>query len=256
MNRPHASTQHHRPAGTPAAAALPTRLAGIAIIVCAIASIVAVATDSMAEGKGALAVMQSMVRLQQPHQLVHVIAMLCLGGLMIGYTVFSQRLGLRRAPVMAGLIAYGMGTMLMFIATIIDGFISTDIAVAFVGKSPEAVQAGYWMIQALTGIVLVDIARVSWVLQSVAVVCWAIALLKQRGLHRAIGSLGLIVGALPAITVVMVGSNMTDMVVVGILLLQALWNVAAATLLLRDRASDSQAEVQHHRSEQCVANAA
>ncbi|MES2297461.1 MAG: hypothetical protein V4582_10480 [Pseudomonadota bacterium] len=233
MNRPAAlPSQPFPPADT-----LATRGAGIAIIVSAIVSIVAVAMDATPTGKDARSVMQSMIALQQSHQLVHVIAMLCLGGLMFGHTVLSQRLGLRRAPVTAALTAYGLGTVLMFMATILDGFISTDIAASFVGKSPEAVQAGYWMIQAIGGIALVDIAKVSWVLQSVAVLCWSVALLRQAGLQRAVGVIGLAAGALPAITVCVVGSNMTDNVVVGILLLQAVWNLAAATVLLRDRSA-------------------
>ncbi len=209
------------------------RLAGIVIIASAIASILAVAMDGMASGADALAILQSMVRLQQSHQNVHVVAMSCLGGLMFGFTVLSQRLGLQRAPVLAGLIAYGFGSMLMLIATVIDGFISTDIAAMFVGKSPEAVKVGYWMIQAASGGALVDLARVSWVFQSVAAVCWSLALLGQQGFARKAGMVGLVVGALPALAVAVVGANLTESVVVGILLLQAAWQLTAAAVLLR-----------------------
>ena len=209
-----------------------TRAAGIVIALSAIVSIVAVALDKTPSGSGALAIMKSMIEIQQSHQVIHMIAMTCLGGLMFGFTTFSQHLGLQRAPVRAGLIAYGFGTMLMLLATVIDGFISTDIALMFVDKSPEAVQAGFWMIDAM-GVVLVDIAKVAWVFQSVAVLFWASALLFEAGFKRAIGVVGLVAGALPAITVFMVGSNMTDQSVVGILVFQAVWNLAAATLLLR-----------------------
>src|SRR4051812_11074367 len=92
------------------------RLAGFVIVISAIASILAVALDSMASGADALAILQSMVKLQQSHQNVHIVAMACLGGLMFGFSVLSQRLGLQRAPVMAGLIAYGFGSMLMLVA--------------------------------------------------------------------------------------------------------------------------------------------
>jgi hypothetical protein len=80
---------------------------------------------------------------------------------MFGFTVLSQRLGLRRAPVLAALIAYGAGSMLMLVATVIDGFISTDMAALFVTGTPEAVRTGYWMIQAVAGVALTDIARVA-----------------------------------------------------------------------------------------------
>ena len=213
------------------------RNAGFVIIISALASIVAVAFDSMAQGSDPLAILQSMVRIRDSHQLVHIVAMACVGGLMFGFTVLSQRLGLRRAPVLAGLIAYGAGSMLMLIATVIDGFISTDIAALFVTGSPEAVRTGNWMIQAMAGVALTDIARVAWVCQSLAAVAWSLALLRDAGLARKVGMVGMVTGALPAVAVFVAGSRMTETVVVGILLVQAIWNLAAATYLVRDAKS-------------------
>lgn len=209
------------------------RIAGLVIILSAIASIVAVALDAGAQGSDALSVLQSMVKIRETHQNVHVVAMACLGGLMFGFTVLAQRLGLRRAPVLAGLIAYGAGSMLMLVATIIDGFISTDTAALFATKTTEGVRVGYWMIQTMAGVALTDIARVAWVCQSVAAVAWACALLREGGLARIAGMVGLVSGALPAIAVIAVGQHMTASVVVGILLVQAIWNLTAATYLMR-----------------------
>lgn len=209
------------------------RNAGLVIFLSAIASIVAVALDVGAQGSDPLSILQSMVKIRETHQFVHVVAMACIGGLMFGFTVLAQRLGLRRAPVLAGLIAYSAGSMLMLVATTIDGFISTDTAVLFATKTPEAVRVGYWMIQTMAGVALTDIARVAWVCQSVAAVAWAYALLRERGLARVLGLVGLVSGALPAIAVIAVGQHMTQSVVVGILLVQAIWNLTAATYLLR-----------------------
>jgi hypothetical protein len=209
------------------------RSAGLVIVLSAIASIVAVALDSGAQGSDPLSILQSMVKIRDAHQLVHIVAMACVGGLMFGFTVLSQRLGLRRGSVLAGLIAYAAGSMLMLVATIIDGFISTDTAALFAAKSPEAVRVGYWMIQAMAGVALTDIARVAWVCQSVAAVAWACAMLRESGFTRKLGMVGLVSGALPAIAVVAAGQRMTETVVVGILLVQAIWNLTAATYLLR-----------------------
>jgi hypothetical protein len=208
------------------------RSAGLIIVLSALASIAAVALDSGVQGSTPLSFLQSMVKIRDAHQLVHVAAMACIGGLMFGFTVLSQRLGLRRAPVLAGLIAYGAGSMLMLVATIIDGFIGTDLAALFVTGSPEAVRAGYWMIQAIAGVALTDIARVAWVCQSVAAVAWSLALLRDAGLARKVGMVGLVAGVLPGVAVIAVGSRMTQTVVVGVLLLQGIWNLAAAAYLL------------------------
>jgi hypothetical protein len=223
------------------------RSAGFAIALSAIASIVAVALDSSAQGSDPLSILQSMVRIREAHQLVHIVAMACVGGLMFGFTVLSQRLGLRRAPVLVGLIAYGAGSMLMLVATLIDGFISTDMAALFATKSPEAVRAGYWMIQAIAGVALTDIARVAWVCQSVAAVTWSLTLLRDLGLARKTGMVGLVSGALPAVAVVVAGSRMTEAVVVGILLVQAVWNLTAATYLLRGAKAPPEQKIWRNR---------
>lgn len=216
----------------PLEASADTRTAGFAIALSAIASIVFVALDEGARGKDALSIMQSMLDGQSMHQLVHVVAMACLGGFLYGYSVLSQRLGLHRTPVLIGLVSYALGTVLMLLATVIDGFVSTDAAAMFVGGKPAAVEQGFRIVNTLSGVLLPDLARVAWVLQSVAAMAWACALLRERGLPRAAGSVGLLAGALPAAIVFVVGSRMTDAVVVGILLAQAIWNLAAAAVLI------------------------
>jgi hypothetical protein len=210
-----------------------SRGAAIAILISAVASIIAVAMDSMAGGKDAVSIMQSMVQLQQSHLTVHMVAMASLCGFMYGYTVLSQRLGLRRGPVLAGLLAYAFGTMLMLIAATIDGLISTDLAAMFVTKAPEVAKTGYWIIQSAAGVALIDIARVSWVLQSVAALCWSVALLGTGGYARKAGMFGVLISWLPAAAVMTMGSSMTEMTVVAILLLQAVFNLTIVTVLFK-----------------------
>ena len=214
-----------------------SRTAGVTIALSAIASIVFVALDQGARGKDALSIMQSMVATQPMHQFVHVVAMACLTGFIYGYTVLSQRLGLNRTPVLVGLVSYGLGTVLMMLAAVIDGFVSTDAAAMFVGGAPAGVETGFQIVNALSGVLLPDLARVSWVLQSAAAVAWSVAMLRDRGMQRAVGCIGLLAGALPAVIVSVVGTHMTDAVVVGILLAQAIWNLAAAALLIRGNRS-------------------
>jgi hypothetical protein len=208
-----------------------TTAAGVVILLSAIASIAAVALDRMASGSDPLSILQSMVSIGPWHAGVHVVAQACIGGFMFGYSVLSRRLGLSRAPVLAGLIAYGSGSMLMLVATTIDGFIGPDIAALFATKSAEGVRVGYWLVQAIAGVALTDIARVAWVFQSVAALAWAWALLGEGGLARKLGMAGLVSGALPAVAVFAAGAHMTEGVVVGILLAQAAWNLTAAAYL-------------------------
>lgn len=213
------------------------RLAGLAILASAIVSTATVALDRGASGNNTQEILQSMVQIQSWHQNVHVVAMACICGLMYGYTVLSQRLDMRRPSVLIGLTTYALGSMLMLLGTILDGFISTGIAADFVNGTPEAQQAARWMIHVVESIALTDIARVAWVLQSVAAIAWAVALFRDAGTRRVVGCIGLIAGGLPAVLVIAAGSKMDLSVVVGTLLLQAIWNVAVGVLLLRERSS-------------------
>lgn len=216
-----------------------TRIAGAVLLVCAILPTIAVALDPSASGHTPLALLQSMVAIRQAHQYVHYVAMSCVAGLLYAYAVLSQQLGLRRTPVLAGLVCYSLGAALMLVATVIDGFISTDTAALFVAKSAEGQQMGYWLIQVIENVALTDIARISWIFESIAVVGWAMALIADGGFRRKIGALGLVAGLLPAVAVLVAGSQMDTTVVVGVLLLQAIWNIAAAVLLLRNKPAAS-----------------
>lgn len=226
---------HHHATAIPASGDV--RLAGFAVLASAIVSTATVALDRGVSGRSTLEILQSMVQIQSWHQNVHVVAMACICGLMYGFTVLSQWLDLRRAPVLFGLTTYALGSVLMFAATILDGFISTGIAANFVNGTPEAAQAARWMIQVVESIALTDIARVAWVLQSVAAIAWSLALLRDAGARRVVGCIGLVAGGLPAAMVIVAGAKMDLRVVVGTLLLQAVWNLAAGVLMLRERPS-------------------
>jgi hypothetical protein len=91
------------------------------------------------------------------------------------------------------------------------------------------------MIHVVESIALTDIARVAWVLQSVAAIAWSVALLRDAGMRRVVGCIGLVAGGLPAVMVIVAGAQMDLGVVVGTLLLQAVWNLAAGVLMVRER---------------------
>ena len=93
------------------------------------------------------------------------------------------------------------------------------------------------MIHVVESIALTDTARVAWVLQSVAAIAWSLALLRDPGTRRVVGCIGLVAGGLPAVIVIAAGAQMDLSVVIGTLLMQAVWNVAAGVLMLRERSS-------------------
>ncbi|MES2130434.1 MAG: hypothetical protein V4463_24445 [Pseudomonadota bacterium] len=211
-----------------------TRSAGIAIACATILSIIFVALDSGASGKNPQEIMQSMIAMRSMKSLVHGVAIASVLSYAFGYATLAQKLDLRRPLVLGGLTTYLIGCMAMIGATILDGFISTDVAQSFVGASPEGVKTGYNLI-VFAGIALTDLAKLGWVLQAVAACAWAVCLMAERGFARAVGFIGMASGVLVLAAVFSSGVNMSMAAILSILVAQALWNLAAATLLFRSK---------------------
>ncbi len=210
----------------------PQRAAGLVLAACAVISVIDVALDIGASGHTKAEILASMVDLRARHQLVHMIAMACLAGLAFGFTTLAQQANLRRAPVLAGLICYLVGTLAMMGGVLIDGFITIDLALSYVKGTPEEVATGYHLIQ-FAYVVLQNLANLSWVMQACGVLLVSSALVTDAGRARMLGLVGLAAGALPIVAIAATYPNMSQTLVVGILLVQGIWNLSAAAFLIR-----------------------
>jgi hypothetical protein len=83
------------------------------------------------------------------------------------------------------------------------------------------------------GIALTDLARLGWMLQAFGALAWSIVLVPQRGLERVVGAIGVVSAGLVVAAVASSGMDMSMMVLLGIMAAQAIWNLAAAALLVR-----------------------
>lgn len=212
-----------------------TRPAGIAIAAATILSTVFVALDQSPEGNTAQEILQSMVDMQVMKTLVHSVAIASVCAYAYGFAQLATRLGLHRPVVLAGLSAFIMGCFAMIVATTFDGLISTDLARNFVNASPEAAKQGFNLIVAY-GSTVTEFAKVAWVLQAVAGILWSVALMREQGLSRIIAACGVISSAV-VIAAVVLPAQMTLNMLLGILISQALWNLAAAVWLIRSKGS-------------------
>ncbi len=227
-----------------AAAAIPSlpaaRAAGIAIAAATVLSIIFVALDGPASGSTPLDILQSMAGMRGTKEMVHSVAIASVLAYAFAYSVFAWRMDLRRPLVLAGLTTYLTGCVAMIGATILDGFISGDVASQFAAASPDSVKQGYNLV-VFIGIALTDLAKLGWVLQAVASLAWSIILLQGRGLNpafnRPVGLVGLVSSGLVLAAVFSSDVNMSMTVLLGILFAQAIWNLAAAALLIRSKAT-------------------
>lgn len=215
----------------PIATQVDTRAAGVLMLAATVASIVFVALDPVVTADTSRTILEGIVANGPTHRIVHAIELACVASLAFGFTSLAARTGLRRPTVLGACIVYVVGCLAMVGAAITDGFITGDVASYYL-QAGHSVDSGREMIH-LCYVVIQDFAAASWFFQSVGVVAMAVALLGGRGLPRLVGALGLATGALPPIAIVATWPTMDTAVVVGILSAQVVWNVAAATLLLR-----------------------
>ena len=222
----------HESAGGPAGTEpVATRAAGFLMLASAIISIVFVALDPVVTATTSRAILEGIVANAPMHRLVHAVELACVLGLAFGFTSLAASTGARRPAVMGAWIAYVVGCVAMVGAAVTDGFITGDVARYYL-QAGHSVETGREMVH-LCYVAVQDFAAASWTFQSVAVLALSLALLRECGLRRVVSLVGLATGTIPPIALVATWPTMDDAVVIGILSAQLLWNVAAATLLMR-----------------------
>ena len=210
-----------------------TRSAGAAIAAATIVSTVFVALDRAGGGASPLEILRGIAALTDLKEWVHGVAIASVCAYAFGYATLARRLGLERPLVLAGLVTYLIGCVAMIGATILDGFVTPHIASdAIVATAPERVRFAYDLVH-YTGVLLSDLAKLGWILQAIGAVAWSVALLRERGLERAIGMVGLASSALVVAAIAASETNMSMASLLGVLLAQLLWNLAAAVALIR-----------------------
>ena len=217
-----------RPATTTSAS---TRAAGVLMLTATVLSIVFVALDPGFNADTSRTLLEGMVAVGPMHRIVHAVELACVLSLMFGFTTLAARTGLRRPAVLGACIAYAVGCLAMVGAAITDGFITGGVASYYL-QAGHSVDTGREMVH-LCYVVVQNLAATAWFFQSVGVLAMAAALLRERGLQRIVGVLGLATGSLPPIAILATWPTMDTAVIMGILSAQMVWNVAAATLLLR-----------------------
>jgi hypothetical protein len=208
--------------------------AGLAIALATILSIAFVAMDNMATGKTPEAILQSLIAMRTTKTTVHAVAIASVLAYAYGYTALAARLDLRRPLVMAGLTTYLLGCAAMLGATIMDGFISSDVAAKFIHAGMASDPKSGLMLIDFMGIALSDLADLAWVLQAAAAIAWSVTLLRE-GQHQITALIGVVANAAVVGLVFSYGINMDMTAMMGTLIAQAVWNLAAATMLMRGK---------------------
>ncbi|HSF17260.1 MAG TPA: hypothetical protein VLK65_17055 [Vicinamibacteria bacterium] len=167
---------------------------------------------------------------------VHGGLIVLMGCLLLGFTGFSEHLGLEKLRVRAALCAYGLGIAFMIMAATVSGFIVPGLASRYVSEAATApVLESVRPALRLCFQANQSAAQAGTVALSIAILLWSWTLLERSGPSRAIGIFGIAVGVLPPLAL-FAGRLHLDVHGMGaVVLAQAFWSVAVAIWLYRRR---------------------
>jgi hypothetical protein len=208
------------------------RLAGALIVLSWLLSLAFMAHHPVVHGHALEDLVADMERHATADRVVHGALITLVGFLLYGFTCLASRLGLDSFVVRAGLIAYALAAVGMVAAALLDGFVTPEFMGRFHGRPTTELEM-MKAIMAFCGTAISVCTRFAVVAMSVALPFWSVALLRGRGLVRAVGVLGWLAGAAPLIALSIGILPMNVHGVLAFMLAQAVWSAAVALLLVR-----------------------
>ena len=207
------------------------RIAGTALAVCALLSDVAVAHHPTVMARTASEALPAIVRLGALDRTVHGSLIAICAVSLCGMTVFSLRRGATRLTSLAGLIAYGLGTLTIVGAAVLDGFAIPAIAERYVAAGAEGLQAASGLL-AFCSIAIQVLTKIGFVLTAGAALAWSIGLVRDSGFARIAGFTGFAYG-MASTGLIFTGGALTPRTLLPLVVLQTVWYCTFAALLMR-----------------------
>jgi hypothetical protein len=211
-----------------------TRSAGVALVASSIMALAAMAHHPSAAGSGDFtAFARNVERMAAVNQAVHGTMIAFIGVVTWTLVAFGLRRGFHRPLVLAGLVAWSIGAVVMIIPPVFNGFVVVDIARRALA-SPETADVLRITLQTLSSAVGI-IAVIGAVGMSLAMVLWSVDLVRGAGAARWAGVFGLVAGTAVVIAVptAIVRLDVPGMTMV--LAAWAVWFLAVGTLMILRR---------------------
>lgn len=179
---------------------------------------------------------EEMTGIAHVNNIVHGSLMANMGLLVLGLIGVCDRLGWHRLLVRGGFVAYVMGAIGGMFAAIVNGFVVGALVSGAAGDA-DADTVMERLRPALDALHLTGemCSRLFVVAACAAALLWSWAMFMRGGAMRTIGVIGIVAGALPLILLV-AGHLHMDVHGFGLfVLMQAIWYIAVASLLIRAR---------------------
>jgi len=216
------------------------RLAGAVLALTAFLTLVAVLHHPMLHGPKNMNIVEIARGLQAAagmDRLIHGSLIGILSLQLVSLYVFSVGLGLRRPVIAAGFMAYAAGVVFMVIPSMLDGFVTPDLATACIARL-HGCDATDVSVFTLVAVMIQNFTKVALVAMAMGIFCWSVALLLGRDwIDRASGILGIPLAATPLIIFMSSNIHLGPENLAGIIASQVTWNLLVAIHLIR-KASD------------------
>ena len=207
------------------------RPAALALVVCTVLSTIAVAAHPSVNPSSASQILADMVKGRRADEHVHAAVILFMAGYFFGVAGFAQRVGLQYTTVRLGLISYGLGVLGMVVAAMFDGFITPGFAAQFAGAPPDKADMAIAILQ-LGWTQIQYFSVLGFIGMSLGMLGVSLPLLQAGGLARMTGIAGLISGVVPVAFLIIAQIDLDPPLLIGILAVQAIWNLTAAAWLV------------------------
>lgn len=210
-----------------------TRPAALLTFIPALLSLVIVLHHPVlrhADVQNSITMVAGLSRIAQEDAIFHG-GMLCLFTVQaLGLHSFAERLGLSSLWVRAGILSYGLATILLFVAGIIDGF-----AVPLLGQgcpaAPGACAASLSGSLGFAWAAIQAFTKVALAVQAIGLLCWSIQLTRLAGWPRWLGFAGIVLASVPLVMLGTMSHAIGPVQLGEIIVAEALWAMAAAVVL-------------------------
>ena len=163
--------------------------------------------------------------------LVHGGFIVILAALTVCFVFLSRWLGTASAPVVIGLVFFFIGSGALMASMILDGFATPAIAARFAGDLSAENLLTAKTLFILLGTLIRFLMPMGLLFQSVAIFSWSSVFVRRPGLSRAVGVFGMAAALSLFIALVMVPAAMASHVLLGGIILQAMWYFSLAAVL-------------------------
>jgi hypothetical protein len=206
---------------------------------CALVTLVLLANHPAGGGHTLVEVLAAEARQQRADAIVHAGFVVTLACLIACLVSVARILGAARPLVMAGLVSFCVGSGMLMLSMILDGLAVPVIAARFVAITDPAALLPARTALMLCGVLIGILMPFGLLFQAATMLTWSIAIAARRGLRLGTAVYGILAAALLVSGLQFAPAAMTGYVVLGAIVLLALWYGALALLIGTRTIADS-----------------